>query len=371
MNLLTFTKYSYEGPSSRYRFYNYKESFAKNNIEMSIKPLFDRNYFMAESKWQKTLVAVISYVKRLLLVLQVLLSPTKYDLILLEYELFPYLPAWFEYLFFKRGVHYIVDYDDAIFHKYDMYTNTLLKKVWGNKIAEVMTYAQTVVVCNPYLEAYASKYNGHIVTIPTVVLLDKYVETMHTYQKREDDNFVIGWIGSWTTGVYVLEIIPAMKKLVQKYDNIRFHLVGFNEKLLSEQEREDTHIDVIAWNEETEIEHILNFNVGMMPLPDDAWSRGKCGFKLVQYMSCKKPVIASAVGVNCTLVEDGKNGLLVKSPEEWFKAFETLYLDNELREEMAQNNFIKITKKYNHPTHSQRYVELLRNTVYGIDKVNQ
>jgi len=360
MKILTFTKYSYEGPSSRYRFYNYQESFSKNDIEMIIKPLFDKNYFTAKHKWQKICVAFVAYVKRFLVVVQVLLSPKKYDLVLLEYELFPYFPSWFEYLFSKRGMKYIVDYDDAIFHKYDRHPNIVVKRILENKIAKVMTYAKSVVVCNAYLEAYASKYNEHIVTIPTIVLLEKYVEKMKSHQKTENNSFIIGWIGSWTTGVYLLDLVSAMKQFVQKYDNVRFHLVGFDEKLLSKQERKEAHIDVIAWSEEQEIEYILDFDIGMMPLPDDAWSRGKCGFKLVQYMSCKKPVIASAVGVNCTLVENEVNGLLVGRSEEWVEAFEKLYVDDKLREKMAENNFKKIEKEYNNKIHSQRYATLLQ-----------
>jgi glycosyltransferase involved in cell wall biosynthesis len=363
IKLLALTKYSYEGPSSRYRFYNYKESFAKNNIEMTIKPLFDKYYFNAQNKWQKAFVAFICYIKRLLLVLQLLVLPKKYDLVLLEYELFPYCPAWFEYLFVKRGVQYVVDYDDAIFHKYDRHSNAIVRSALEGKIAKVMGYAQTVIVCNAYLEEYASKYNEHIVTMPTVVLLDKYVEKMKNHLQRDADDFVIGWIGSWTTGIYVLDIFLVMKKFVQKYDNVRFHLVGFDEKLLSEQEREEAHIEVITWSEAQEIEHILDFDIGIMPLPDDKWSRGKCGFKLVQYMSCKKPVIASAVGVNCALVEEGVNGLLVDSSEAWFEAFEKLYLDDTLRDKMVQNNFKKIEKEYNNKIYSQRYIELLKNTL--------
>jgi glycosyltransferase involved in cell wall biosynthesis len=186
---------------------------------------------------------------------------------------------------------------------------------------------------------------------------------MKKHRQRDDDGFVVGWIGSWTTGEYVLDIVPTMKKFLQKYDDVRFHLVGFDERLLSKQEREEAHIDVIAWNEEKEIECILGFDIGMMPLPDNEWSRGKCGFKLVQYMSCEKPVIASAVGVNCALVEEGVNGLLVDSSEAWFEAFEKLYLDDTLRDKMAQNNFKKIEKEYNNKIYSQCYIELLKNTL--------
>jgi glycosyltransferase involved in cell wall biosynthesis len=224
-----------------------------------------------------------------------------------------------------------------------------------------MAYAETVIVCNPYLKAYAEKVNEHTFTIPTVVLLDTYVDVMQKHTQRDDDSFVIGWIGSWTTGIYVLDIFPVMKKFVQKYDNVRFHLIGFDEKLLSEQEREEAHIEVITWSEAQEIEHILNFDIGIMPLADDEWSRGKCGFKLVQYMSCRKAVIASAVGINSILVKNNINGLLVNSEIAWFDAFEQLYLNNKLREEMAENNLKKIEKEYNNKIYSKYYIKLLQD----------
>jgi len=330
---------------------------------MYIEPLFDKKYFKTKSKWHKLMIVFFAYIKRMFSIVAVLLFPKKYDLILLEYELFPYLPTWFEYLLCKRGVRYIVDYDDAIFHKYDRHQNAIVRRVLAHKIAKVMGYAHTVIVCNPYLAAYASKCNENIVTIPTVVDLEKYRDKMKNLEKKDENTFVIGWIGSWTTGVYVLDILPQMKAFVKKYENVRFHLVGFDEKLLTKQEKEEAHIEVIAWDEESEVENILHFDIGMMPLPDDAWSRGKCGFKLVQYMSCKKTVIASAVGMNCTLIEEGINGLLVENALAWFVAFEKLYLDSELRGKMAENNFNKIEKEYNNTKHSQRYVKLLQTSL--------
>lgn len=334
---------------------------------MHIQPLFLKEYFTLQYKIIKDLVAIVAYLKRLYLVMQVLALPKKYDLILLEYELFPYTPALFEYFLKKRDITYIVDYDDAAFHKYDMNYNTFarpfLKFFLKNKIAKVMKYADCVIVCNDYLESYAKKYNSNIVKIPTVVQLDKYMDVMRQYKAKEDKGFVIGWIGSLTTSVYVLDIVSSMKKFVDSYDNVRFHLVGFDKQLLSDKEREEAHIDVIGWKEEREIQDILEFDIGMMPLPDDAWSKGKCGFKLIQYMSCKKPVIASAIGMNCTLVENGINGLLVEDVDAWFEAFETLYLDADLRQTMAIANFNKITSDYNDTINCERYIKLVKNMI--------
>ena len=100
-----------------------------------------------------------------------------------------------------------------------------------------------------------------------------------------------------------------------------------------------------------------------MPLSDDPWSKGKCGFKLVQYMSCRKPVIASPVGMNCFLVEDSINGFLASSLDEWFNAFEKLYLDTKLQDKMATANFNKIESEYNHKINCKKYVELIKNTI--------
>ena len=362
MKVLAFTKYSYEGPSSRYRFYNYRECFSKQNIEMVIKPLFSKSYFEAPNKFIKFFVVLLAYFRRLALVCQVLILRKKYDLVLLEYELFPYFPALFEYLLKKRGIQYIVDYDDAIFHKYDMSSNQIIYGLLKNKIAKVMSYADHVIVCNAYLESYAKKYNDQTFRLPTVVLLDRYKQEMAVFQKKEKE-FVIGWVGSRTTSVYILEILPAIKKFAEAYNDVRFDLTGFDSTLLSDEDVVKYHLNIIPWVEEKEIKNILTFDVGIMPLRDNPWSRGKCGFKLLQYMSCKKPVIASPVGINTSLVQGGENGFLAETMDEWFSAFEKLYFDKELREEMAENNFEKIEAGYSHEKCCQRYIELIQTVV--------
>lgn len=363
MKILALTKYPYEGPSSRYRFYNYQHCFKENNITMTIKPFFSNSYFTTTNKVQKISIVFFSYICRFFLLLNLLIFKNKYQLILIEYELFPYFPALFEYFLKKRGIKYIVDYDDAAFHKYDMnynrFTRPFLKLFLKNKIAKVMKYADGVIVCNDYLDRYAREYNSNIFRLPTVVLLHKYKKALLEF-KKEDDTFIIGWIGSRTTSVYILEILPTIKKFVETYPNVRFELVGFDKNLLSDEDTDKHNINVVSWSEEQEIENILNFDIGIMPLHSDPWSQGKCGFKLVQYMSCKKPVIASPVGINCSLVQNGKNGFLVESLEEWFEAFERLYLDEELRVKMAYNNFKKIEREFNYDKNCQKYVNLIK-----------
>jgi len=363
ITILALTKYSYEGPSSRYRFYNYQNCFEKNGIDMTIKPLFDRSYFISRGKLSKIRSVFSAYIHRFFLLVRLLFSRKKYDLILIEYELFPYLPAWFEFLLYMQGIQYIVDYDDAIFHKYDMSKNLLIKIFLKNKISKVIQCARHVTVCNSYLEAYVKQYNNQLIKLPTVVLLDNYIEKMQNFKKKNDDLFVIGWIGSRTTSVYILEILPSIEKFVNKYPDVRFDLVGFDASLLSDEEIGKYHINIIPWREDNEIENILQFDVGIMPLQDDPWSRGKCGFKLVQYMSCKKPVIASPVGINKEIVENRLNGFLVKTLHEWFDAFEKLYLERSLMCNMSEINFRKIQEEFNYHKNCQKYLQLIQDTV--------
>ncbi len=330
---------------------------------MQIKPLFSKAYFVWTSKTIKPFIVFASYLRRIVLLLGLLLFPKKYDLVLIEYELLPFFPAVFEYLLTKRHIKYMVDYDDAIFHRYDLHTNVLVRQLLKGKIGQVMSNAEAVIVCNAYLKHYAKQHNSNTYRLPTVVLLERYKKAMQEYAIKTDPKpFIIGWIGSKSTSIYIIDILPAMEKFTSKYDVV-FNLVGFDESVLSERMKERCNINVIPWSEETEIEEILKFDVGIMPLKNDPWSNGKCGFKLVQYMSCSKPVVASPVGINTSLVKEGENGFLAESEDAWSDAFEKLYLDKALREKMAETNSLKIETEYNHSMNCKKYVDLVRTIV--------
>lgn len=365
--VLAFTKYSYEGPSSRYRYYNYADCFQEQGINMVISPLFTADYFKVGGKAARLMSALKSYVVRAVLLLGVIFGPKKYDLLIIEYELLPFFPALFERLLRLRGYKYIVDYDDAIFHKYDMHRNALVRWLLGGKIGQVMKMAETVIVCNAYLQRYARKYNGNLLRLPTVVLLDKYKQAMKAYEREPDKSFTVGWIGSKSTSVYLLDILPAIEKF-SSGNNVQFNFVGFDVSVLPAGVKERCKINTITWSEETEVNEILNFDIGIMPLRNDPWSQGKCGFKLVQYMSCKKPVIASSVGINTDLVENDVNGYLTDTADDWFDAFVKLHTDTELRKKMSENNWQKIIDDYNHENNCQKYVRLIESIADAKEK---
>ncbi|MFK5892031.1 MAG: glycosyltransferase family 4 protein [Pseudomonadota bacterium] len=363
IKILAFTKYSSKGPSSRYRYYNYVDCFETKSLSILINPFFLENYLNTTSLIIKTLLSLKAYFMRFTSISKLILYPQTYGLIIIEYELFPYFPCIFERLLRLRKVPYIVDYDDAIFHRYDKHKNPLVRFLLKNKIAKVMKHASAVIVGNDYLQSYAQKYNNRILQLPTVVLLDKYKEAIIKHKiKSIESAFIIGWIGSKSTSPYVLDIIPVIEKFASKYP-AECHLIGFDAGLISQEMQNKCKITIIPWSEETEIQEMLKFDVGIMPLKDDPWSKGKCGFKLIQYMSCKKPVIASPVGVNNTIVKEGSNGYLANTNEQWFDALEKLYKNKELRNAMGENNWEKILKDYNHQLNCQKYVKLINNIV--------
>jgi glycosyltransferase involved in cell wall biosynthesis len=358
INVIALTKYSKEGPSSRYRYYNYIDCLKQKGVNIIVKPLFKEGYFAQKNKLRKIFFVLNAYISRIFIIFSILFAK-KYDLILIEYELLPYFPPIFEILLNKRGIKYIVDYDDAIFHKYDLNSNYLIKKFLSNKIPAVIKNATYVIACNCYLENFAKKYNKNIIKIPTVVLLDKYLKIMQKY-KKSNKNFIIGWIGSKTTSKYILSILEVFKILKNRYDDIEVHLIGFDKTLLTNKECRDLNIKIYDWKEEEEIKRILEFDVGIMPLTDDKWSRGKCGFKLIQYMSCKKPVIANGVGINKKIVSKN-TGFLVSSIDEWINSIEYFYKNRDKRELMGENSLKEVLKNYNHSKNCIKYENLFKN----------
>ena len=363
MKILAMTKYSSEGPSSRYRYYNYSDCFINHAISLYFKPLFSKNYLSAQSGTHKILLVFTAYFKRFIQVLRIIVFPNQYKGVIIEYELFPFFSSFFERILTYRNIPFIVDYDDAIFHKYDQHKSWIIRLLLKNKIPNVMKHAETVIVGNDYLEGFAKKFNKNTLQLPTVVLLDKYISARKNYTNSKNEAlFTIGWIGSKTTSPYLLTLLPVIESFISKI-NVRCHFIGFDENLLTDEIKQKCKITIVPWSEATEIQEILKFDVGIMPLKDDAWSKGKCGFKLIQYMSCKKPVIASPVGINTTIVEEGVNGFLASTDDEWYSAFEQLYSNKSLRKVMAENNWQKILKDYNHQINCDKYVNLIKNIV--------
>jgi len=315
MKLLYLTKYSRKGASSRLRSYQYFPFLEAEGMQITVSPLFDDLYLEQLYSGKKPVLEILkSYIKRFF----VLFTVFGYDKVVLEKEIFPYLPSWAEQLLAFLGVKYIVDFDDAIFHNYDLHPNKWIRFFLKNKIDSVMRSAQTVIAGNVYLAERAKRAGTKkVIVFPTVIDIERY------HQKKEfnPDKTVIGWIGSPSTFKYVKTIFPVFEKLVQKYP-IEVHIVGAKEAVSV-----SFPMQFIEWSENSEVKAISTFDIGIMPLEDSPWEKGKCSYKLIQYMACGIPVVASPVGMNTQVVSEGINGYLAKDIAGWSDALEEMITD--------------------------------------------
>ncbi len=347
MRVLLLSRYGRLGASSRVRSLQFIPYLESQGWDVVVMPLFSDKYLRALYSGHSRVVNVIfGYWRRLICLIKV----KEYDLIWIEKEIFPFLPAFMEILLSKMGVPYVVDYDDALFHRYDRNCNWLVRVILGHKIDSVMRNASLVIAGNKYLADKARNVKSrNVAIIPTVVDLTRYQKR----QQIDNRSFVIGWIGSPSTSKYLLSILPVIKSLKKSF-NVRFIAVG-----ASEEVTRDTEIEILPWSEETEVRSIQTFDVGIMPLFDNPWERGKCGYKLIQYMACGVPVVASPVGVNKEIVKNGFNGFLAQDVIEWERALFQLLSDEDLRRQMGDNGRDLVEAQYSLQMQAPRLESLL------------
>lgn len=351
-SVLFLTKYARNGASSRYRTFQYLPCLEQAGIRCEVRPLFDEAYLVHRYASGRGNMGDIlrAFVRRL----AALVTARRFDLAVIEYELLPYFPALPEWWLRWLGVPYVVDYDDALFHQYDQHKNGWVRRLLGDKIAHAMRGAHLVTVGNAYLAGYALRAGARRVEIiPTVIDLERYTQPLTA--PHPNPTFTIGWIGSPATAKYLKEIAPALAEVCAGGRG-RVRLIGSGAVDLP-----GVPVAVLPWDEATEVSTMQQFDVGLMPLPDEPWARGKCGFKLIQYMACGLPVVASPVGVNRQIVEHGVNGFLANTTEEWVLALRTLLDDAGLRARMGQAGRKKVEERYSLQVTGQKLAGLIRS----------
>ncbi|WP_296176319.1 glycosyltransferase family 4 protein [Psychrobacter sp. UBA2769] len=316
MKVLLLTKYPRIGASSRLRTLQFLPLLKESGFEFTVQSLFDEAYLKnLYNNGSRSKAAITKYyLKRLI----TLITAYRYDLIWIEYEIFPYLPASAERFLSFLKKDYIVDYDDAVFHRYNLSSNPFIRMFLSKKIDTVMQKSSCVVVGNAYLIEYAKNSGAkYIEWVPTVVDGSRYkVEA-----NEEVNEKVIGWIGSPSTEKYILDIKESLTMISRKY-HTRLLLVGATKGIVDKLP--GMKVDVVPWDELTEASFIRKMDIGIMPLVDGPWEKGKCGYKLIQYMACGIPVVASPVGVNPSIVNNSKSGYLAENNEQWYICLDKL-----------------------------------------------
>jgi glycosyltransferase involved in cell wall biosynthesis len=332
------------------RFYQYIPVLKEQGIDVDIAPLLDdeylnRQYSGLETNWAGIFRSYLYQMFRLLMA-------KKYDLLWIEKELFPNMPAWVERFFNFIGIRMIIDYDDATFHRYEGRTG-LARVLLSDKIDNVMKYSVMTVCGNSYLAERARIAGATRVEIlPTVIDINRY----SVADSSNSDNIVIGWIGSPSTVHYLDIVAPAILSLASDY-RIQLRIIGANYEIAG------LEVDCRPWSEESEVGDIQEFDIGIMPLHDSKWEQGKCGYKLIQCMACAKPVIASPVGVNVDIIENGVNGYLASSTDDWIHAFRSLIQDTSKRKKMGIQGRRSVENQYTLQISGKKLANLFYNII--------
>jgi len=336
MKVLALTRYERLGASSRVRFLQFLPFLKKSGIEVSVSALFS-NYYVEQLQLGRKPIFDISnsFIKRIIIILKT----KNIDVLWIEKDCLPWIPYWLECILLSKFKCIVIDYDDAVFHFYEDHKNFIIRKLLTNKHRNLIRNASLVIVGNSYLENYAEKAGAKtICLLPTVIDIERYPE--NNFLHNDNSKLLkVGWIGNYGTAKYLKPLSQVFKRISNE-SYAQFIAIGIDPIQL------DLPMLGVPWSESSEVESLGGLDVGIMPLPNETFEKGKCGYKLIQYMACSLPVIASPVGVNNDIVKDGINGFLVQSEEEWYQAINMLLSNFSLRQRMGRSGREMVLRNY-------------------------
>lgn len=340
-------------PSQRFRFEQYLQALSLHGFRYRIESFLDektnRILYQPGQSFKKLLGVLKGFFCRILLL------PALYqaDYIFIHREATPLGPPIIEWLIAKVLKKKIIyDFDDAIWLSDSSGVNSFMVKIkWQQKVASICRWSYKVSAGNDYLCAFARQYCDRVVLNPTTIDTEHY----HNRLKNQHDRpLTIGWTGSHSTMKYLYAIESVLQRLEQIYD-FRFVVISNQPP-----EMKLKNLYFIPWKEATEIEDLLQLHIGIMPLPDDLWAKGKCGFKALQYLALGIPALVSPVGVNAKIVAHGVNGYLCSSEQEWYSYLSQLLEDPSLRSKMGTAGRKKVEDEYSIKNNTANFLNLFK-----------
>jgi glycosyltransferase involved in cell wall biosynthesis len=335
ISTLGLSLYGPQAASHRVRLSQFQPGLASAGIDLQIQSLLDNTYLQRSFSGRRpSLLALLTaYGRRL----QALREADRFDLAIVYAELLPFLPGWLERQLLQ--IPFLYDCDDAFFLKYRSGRLRLLQPLLGAKADRLMAAAVAVTAGNTGLAVHARKFNRNVTVLPSVVNTDQFSPAAPRTAEPPGRRFTVGWIGSPSTAPYLQLLVEPLQELARD-SPVRLMVVGGPAPAIA-------GVEVIErpWSLEQEVPLIQQFDVGVMPLPDNPWTRGKCAYKLIQCMACGIPVVASRVGANVDAVPY-ECGFLAESPEQWLDAFRRLLADLNLRQQMGSAARLWVEQRY-------------------------
>lgn len=336
-------------PGQRFRFEQYFAFLQENGYKCHLSFLLDeegdRLIYGKGNFLKKALMLLSHYRKRW----HDVKHADDYDIIFIFREALMTRSIFFEKQFAKSRAKLVFDFDDAIWKNDTSNANKLFAWMKNpEKIAKTIALCDLVFAGNNYLADYAKQHNQRVVIVPTTIDTDEYVRV----PGPPKDYITIGWSGSITTIKHFELAIPFLLEIKKKYGpKVRIKVIGDarfkNEKL---------SIQGIAWNKDAEVRELSDIDIGIMPLPNDEWARGKCGLKGLQYMALQIPTLMSPVGVNTEIIQHGVNGYLPNTTEQWVQCISTLIDQPQLRQQLGVAARQTVVDKYSIHANKELYL---------------
>lgn len=340
-------------PAQRLKYEQYFEYWKVNGFRVEVSPFMSEEMQKIVYKeghlYGKITGTIAGYFRKTADLFRI----RQYDAVYLFLWATPFGPPLMEWMIRKLARKLIYDIDDLVFLKNISHENKFLALLKGKgKPIFMMKNADHVITCTPYLNAIAQKYNKHTTDISSTINTVTYVPVNHY---RNDHELVIGWSGSHSTSRYLYLLSDVLLKL-KEYVPFKLLVMGdagFNIPGLN--------IEAVAWKEEWEIETLQRMDIGVYPLPqDDEWVLGKSGLKALQYMALGIPTVATSIGCNDRVIENGKSGYLVDNQEEWLEKLKMLFDQPELRKKIGEEARKRVEKYFSLNANAPRYLSILR-----------
>lgn len=347
-------------PGQRYRCEQYIPYLEQDGFECVYSPILidaqeDKDFYSPGNYWKKLQLFLKGAYRRW----KDVQRAKDFDIIYVYREAFMTGTIWFEKQMKKSGAKMVFDFDDAIWnHDVSEGNKALGKLKRPEKVNEIMALSDLVIAGNSYLAAHSLRFNPNTVVFPSTIDLNYYKVTSLRNRPRNTP-IVIGWSGSLTTIEHFKPIVPVLHMLKEKYGNrIAFRVFGVPTYV-----NKELGIEGIQWTPQNEVAQISAFDIGIMPLPDNEWSKGKCGMKGLQYMALEVPTVMMAVGTNKEILQDGENGLLALSEDEWLDKLSALIESVEQRMVLGKAGRKTIEDKFSVQALNNTYVALFNKLI--------
>lgn len=341
-------------PGQRFRFEQYldllREAGIETTVEVFFRPQVWRILYKPGRTWAKIWAVVVGFARRL----RILSRASQFDYVFIHLDAAPLGPPLIEWFLFAMGCKVVYDIDDAIFISRTSRANRLAAPLrWRSKVKYVTQNSYRVAACNPFLVQWASQHNDDVVLLPTTI---DPVYHRRTRRRSPESLPVIGWTGGHSNLPYLGLVLPALIRLQERYDFV-FRVICD----VAPECRGLKRYDFRPWRMETEIEDLQTFDIGLMPVPDGLWEKGKVGFKAIQYGALETVSVVSDVASGPEVILHGKTGLLVRNDEiDWYRALEWL-LDHQADwDQFGTAAREYILSKYSVPAQAGTYIGLFQ-----------